>query len=223
MDVQMPEMDGLETTAAIRAREAEAARGDRAASPGAPSALRGSGRRVPIVALTAHAMKGDAERCLAAGMDAYLSKPIRPEDLYTVIERLVRENPAADGDTRPPAEAPPMAPATALETLDGDQALLAELAEIFVADCPRQVAELRRALAGGDLRALERAVHGLKSAVQSLGASEAHALATEVEATAREGRLADAAAALARLTAELVRLSAYLAAGGWKNPGEPSD
>jgi two-component system sensor histidine kinase/response regulator len=215
MDVQMPEMDGLEATAAIRAREAKAARGDRADSAGASFTSR-PGHRVPIVALTAHAMKGDAERCLAAGMDAYLSKPIRAEDLYAVIDGLVCEDPAAAGGAPPLAGAPPMTLATALEILDGDQTLLAELAEVFVADCPRQVAELRRASEGGDLAALERAAHGLKSAVQSLGAARAHALAAEVEATAREGRRDAAAAALGRLTPELVRLSAYLAASGWE-------
>jgi CheY-like chemotaxis protein len=71
MDVQMPEMDGLETTAAIRAREQQ----------GAP--------HVPIIGLTAHAMKGDRERCIEAGMDDYVSKPIQPQDLYATIARLL--------------------------------------------------------------------------------------------------------------------------------------
>ena len=70
MDVQMPEMDGLEATMVLRARET------------------GAGRRLPIVAMTAHAMKGDAERCLEAGMDAYVSKPIRPEVLLAAIETV---------------------------------------------------------------------------------------------------------------------------------------
>ena len=109
MDVQMPELDGLETTAAIRERERKARR-----------------RRVPIVAVTAHAMKGDAERCLAAGMDAYLAKPLQPASSSATIARLA---PGAALDE-----------ARLLERVGGDRRALAEVARIFLADAPRRVA-----------------------------------------------------------------------------------
>jgi CheY-like chemotaxis protein len=86
MDVQMPEMDGLEATASIRAQE------------------RRTGTHVPIIAMTANAMQGDEERCLAAGMDAYIAKPMRPEDLYTLLNRLSR----GETDSPQPAAAPPL-------------------------------------------------------------------------------------------------------------------
>jgi len=131
MDVQMPEMDGLEATVAIRAREAD--------EPAASHP-----RRIPIIALTAHAMKGDADRCLAAGMDGYVSKPVRGEALQAEIERVLGLVPA-DGLAAPPVDL-----AAFLETVGGDRALLRELVGVFVADCPRRRVEMRRAVAGAD-------------------------------------------------------------------------
>ena len=93
MDVQMPEMDGFEATAAIRARE------------------RATGGHIPIIAMTAHAMKGDRERCLAAGMDGYVSKPLRPQELFEVLERLVPAT-AADPAAAEPAAGPRPRPST---------------------------------------------------------------------------------------------------------------
>jgi CheY-like chemotaxis protein len=171
MDVQMPELDGFETTAAIRERE------------------RGTPRHVPIVALTAHAMKGDAERCLASGMDAYLAKPLQPAELVAVIGRLAPDG-AIDG-------------ARLLERVGGDTRALAEVARIFLADAPRRMGEIRRAIARGDGRALRAAAHTLKGAVSNFGAQGAVEAAFELQKLGDAAQLDEAPAALERLEAEL--------------------
>jgi len=135
MDVQMPELDGFETTAAIRERE------------------RGTPRRVPIVALTAHAMKGDAERCLAAGMDAYLAKPLQAAELVAVLERLAPDT-VIDR-------------ARLLERVGGDTRALAEVARIFLADAPRRLREIKHAIDTGDAA-------GPTELAQQLGLSQGH-------------------------------------------------
>ena len=142
MDVQMPELDGLEATVAIRAARARVRR-----------------RARPIVAMTAHAMKGDRERCLAAGMDDYLSKPIRPADLVTAVERI-----AARGPSREPSASDPLAPAApaaadngsifdpkqALARLGGDRQLLRQLIRIFRTDARPLMAAIKRTAADGE-------------------------------------------------------------------------
>ncbi len=138
MDVQMPEMGGFEATALIREKE------------------RNTDRHTPIVALTAHALKGDRERCLAAGMDGYLAKPLRVEELFRVVEE-VAALPARTEDSR--AEVPPpitdtraVLNRTELERcVGGDQALLRQLVTIFAAECPKVLVELRESLAAVEL------------------------------------------------------------------------
>jgi signal transduction histidine kinase/CheY-like chemotaxis protein/HPt (histidine-containing phosphotransfer) domain-containing protein len=185
MDIQMPEMDGFAATAAIRAREAT--------HPG--------GRRLPIVALTAFAMKGDRERCLAAGMDDYLTKPIRRDQLAAVLARFAGEAPG-------PAEAvgPALDEAAALAYVGGDRELLGELLGIFLEDGPGQLQALRTAVAGTDPGALMRAAHTLSGSLRVLGAAAAIALVGRLEALGREGRLEGAAALLAQLEPELERV-----------------
>ena len=171
MDVQMPELDGFETTAAIRERE------------------QGTSRHVPIVALTAHAMKGDAERCLATGMDAYLAKPLQPAELISVIARLAPDTPI---DLK-----------RLLERVGGDTRALAEVARIFLADAPRRLKEIRRAVAQGDARALRAAAHALKGAVANFAAPAATEAALELQKIGDAAEMEEAPAALERLVTEL--------------------
>jgi signal transduction histidine kinase/CheY-like chemotaxis protein len=195
MDVQMPGMDGLEAAAAVRRRE------------------QGTGRHVPIVAMTAHAMKGDRERCLEAGMDDYLAKPIRPEELYAVLGRMA----GPSGEPAPAAE--PAAPepggyepATALGRAGGDAAVLREVVGLFLDSCPAQLAALRQAVARRDAPAVRLAAHGLKGAVSTFGAREAVEAAGRLEAMGRAGDLAGADEACAALEEALARLRPALAA-----------
>jgi CheY-like chemotaxis protein/HPt (histidine-containing phosphotransfer) domain-containing protein len=198
MDVQMPDMDGLEATAAIRAREAAAAAG------GAPPS------RIPILALTAHAMAGDAERCLAAGADAYLSKPINATTLVRTIEQLA---PAGSGD-EPPSFEVPLDLTVTLGAVAGDRGLLGELAQVFAADCPRRVADLKDAVSARDAERIHRASHAIKGAVATLGATRARELATQLEAAGRERRLAETAELESALAQELEKITAFLTEPG---------
>jgi two-component system sensor histidine kinase/response regulator len=187
MDVQMPEMDGFAATAAIREREA--------ARPG--------GRRLPIVALTALAMEGDRERCLAAGMDDYVTKPIRRDQVEAVLVRLAGE---ALGRLEPDAPGPALDEAAALTYAADDRQLLCELLTIFLADYPGHLQALREAVAGADPAALVRTAHKLSGSLRVLGAAPATALVGQLEALGREGRLEGAAALLSRLEPELERV-----------------
>jgi PAS domain S-box-containing protein len=196
MDVQMPEMDGFEATAAIRAREQAA------------------GRHTPIVAVTAHAMKGDRERCLAAGMDTYVTKPIRTEELWrTIAECLHRkeEGKPENSSGLPPPDT--LDSAGLLRQVNGDRELLAELVTVFRADSARLRGEIAAGLERGDARAVERAAHTLKGLVRFFGATAAAEVALRLEQLGRAGDLAGGREALARLTAENDRLLAALPAG----------
>jgi CheY-like chemotaxis protein len=197
MDVQMPDMDGLEATAAIRAREAATA------APGAAPT------RIPILALTAHAMAGDAERCHAAGADAYLSKPINATTLVRTIEQLV-----PPGGEEAAASDVPLDLTVTLTAVAGNRALLGELAQVFATDCPRRVAELKAAVSARDPERIHQAAHAIKGAVATLGGTRARDLATRLESAGREGRLDGAPALEGALTEELRRITAFLTEPG---------
>ncbi|MHB8971997.1 MAG: ATP-binding protein [Pirellulaceae bacterium] len=178
MDVQMPGMDGLAATEKIRDLERE------------------TGQHTPIVAMTAHAMKGDRERCLAAGMDQYVSKPLRFHQLMdAVASALGVAATAAQHAARPPSPAPPASLDVvidwqdALEAVNGDLATLASVVEAFLGEAPKLVHQLRDALASGDAVALGRASHTLKSSLRFFGAHEAADRAWQFELLGKAGDL----------------------------------
>ena len=210
MDCQMPDMDGFEATRAIR--ELEAARAGSA--------------RIPIVALTANALEGDRTRCLAAGMDDYLAKPFKKEQLRNVLANWIER-----ADTRPstprsaaPAAAPDEATRAAaidMKALDNIRALqqpgapdlLEKIVTLFLDDAPRLVRSMRDAIAAGDGGALQHAAHTLKSDSATLGALELSELCKQTETQARAGRLADADHWIDRIEDEYARVRAALPAG----------
>ena len=180
MDVQMPDVDGLEATRSIRAREAEASHG-RWMPPAGSSYV--AGGRIPLVAVTAHAMQGDRERCLAAGMDGYVTKPIRPAELASVIARVL----PGDAGLTPIAPPAPVDLDAARRLAGGDEPLRAEVAAMFVESCGRQQAELRRAVATADAARIGQLAHALKGGSAAVGATTLQALAAELETVSRDG------------------------------------
>ena len=197
MDVQMPEMDGFEATAALRARE------------------RRQGGHVPVIALTAHALKRDAERCLAAGMDGFVTKPFRVEDLLAEIERLV------GGVNAPAAKTPAVAPPSGRAVLDifdvlarvgSDAGLLTEIVALFHSDAPKMLEELRSNIESGDAASLEKTAHRLKGALGTLAARAAREVAEKLETLGREGNVLAAGPELTALEREIHRLEPELAA-----------
>jgi PAS domain S-box-containing protein len=210
MDVQMPEMGGFETTAAVRKRE------------------RSTGRHVPIVALTAHAMKGDRERCLEAGMDAYLAKPVQGPQLFRAIAEVVpvgRDSHPVQAwtgwESRPTGAGAPDRQAL-LARLGGDEDLLGEVVGLLLDESPRLLAEAEAAVAAGDAGRLERTAHRLKGAIRNFGTGAAAEAAERLEALGRSGNLDGAAAACRELGEALHGLRAALATAA-APPATPAD
>jgi PAS domain S-box-containing protein len=185
MDVQMPVMSGYECTTAIRERE------------------RGTKTHLPIVAMTAHALKGSREKCLAAGMDDYVAKPFRPQELFAAIERGMRN--------RPQPEAPDD---DAIFVVGNDAELQAELKAIFRETRPVMVERLRAAISGNDARALEETAHSLRGSLSVFNAKASSAAALRLERIGHEGRMDEAAGAFAQLEHELDRFEGSLALRG---------
>jgi signal transduction histidine kinase/DNA-binding response OmpR family regulator len=198
MDVQMPEMDGYETTVEIRRRP-------------------WGHRQIPIVAMTAHAMPGDRERCLAAGMDDYVSKPIKHDDVAGILRRW---RPGRRDTTRGAAD--PSSPSAGLPIFDrnralaqtgGDPELVLDAARMFQQTSGAMLAEVRRAVGRRDAEDVQSAAHQLKGALATLAATAAHDAAVHIETIARTGNLTAAAGpALAALEREIARLEPALAA-----------
>ena len=184
MDLQMPVMGGLDATTAIRDRERE------------------TGRHIRIVAMTAHAMSSDRDRCLAAGMDGYLSKPIDPMMLFAVVEQ------GADGRNGVPAAV--VGPATFDEDalrhrLSGDQALMDDVIRVFLEDLPGRLGAIHDAVSARDADALRAAAHALKGAAGNLSAGSLFAAASVLERVAAESRMDAAEGAWRQLSVEASR------------------
>jgi CheY-like chemotaxis protein len=188
LDVHMPEMDGLEAVSEIRAIE------------------RARGGHLPIAALTARALKGDREACLAAGMDDYLPKPIRKPALVEVIARLT------GGAAPASAAASSIDHDELLERVAGDRQLLAELVEILHAESPRLLGELRRCIDAGDASGVEDAAHAIKGSVGNFGARAAVDSALALEMMGRDGALGGAPPELLTLEHAVAALERDLAA-----------
>ena len=189
MDVQMPEIDGLEATERIRAWE------------------RHAGGHLPIVAMTAYAMKGDREACLAKGMDDYVSKPIAPAELYTAIARLtVSTAPEPAAATLKPTPDGLVDAAEAMNRVGGDHDLLRSMIALFFEESPKEMSRLREALKRGDAVGVQRGSHTLKGAIGIFGRREAYSAAEHLESMGRAANLTAALPALTALEAALVRL-----------------
>ncbi len=187
MDVSMPEMDGFEATRAIRDPESSVI------DPG-----------IPIIAMTAHALKGDRERCLAAGMDDYIAKPIQPDELLAAVRRC---RPVADG---PPASAPtegdPPGRGEAvfdrkslLARLGADEDLFREVVRLFLDQAPVQLENLRRSLAEENMERAALESHTIKGMAANISADRMRSSARRIEAAVGSGKVAEARVGLADL------------------------
>jgi len=209
MDCQMPLLDGFEATRLIRRREA-------ANLEAAPNNAVGT-RHIPIIALTANAMQGDRERCLADGMDDYLTKPLRKEALKGALDRWIpasmhSQATEADDDTQPcpekQAEALPVIfdRATMLRNIGGDRTLLDQLIELFLQRYPPMLENIRIAFSGRDQWAIEQTAHLLKGTACNLCAPEVVLAAGRLEAHGQLGTLLDAPIIYAQLEIAVLRL-----------------
>jgi two-component system sensor histidine kinase/response regulator len=194
MDVQMPSMDGLEATRKIR--ELERTRGS---------------VHIPIIAMTAHAMKGDKEMCLQAGMDDYISKPISSETLKEMLAIHAGNAAAANGDgLDDDAPFAGVDRASLLKAFDQDWEFFSEAVDMFIEDYPAMVEEIRSAITDTDAERLRRQAHALKGMLGNFQATNAVTAAKSLEEMGRDRCLDNAGAAVGRLAAEVERLRAAL-------------
>jgi two-component system sensor histidine kinase/response regulator len=206
MDVQMPRMSGLEASVSIRARE------------------RGTLRHVPILALTAHAMQGDRERCLNAGMDGYLTKPINVDDLVATVERFGSASPQPPARVAEAAQvaAPASSTATKPPVFDeaaalkntGDRDLLKTVIALFRPDASATLQRIDRAIASRNADGLRTHAHALKGSAATVGAAAVRHHAAELEQIGRAGSVAGAKRLVTSLRREMVRLDIALKAAG---------
>jgi PAS domain S-box-containing protein len=193
MDVQMPEMNGFEATARIREME------------------RPTGMRVPIIAMTAHAIKGDREKCLEAGMDSYIPKPIQSKEFFRVIESFTATLSATE---RSASEADMTGDGidrdALLASVDGDIELLQEVATLFMKSWPRLLSEISDFITNSDSEALARAAHSLKGAGGLLLNNKARVLVRHLESAGENGDMDEARKIFDDLTQEMAGVNRAL-------------
>jgi PAS domain S-box-containing protein len=198
MDIQMPEMDGFEATQAIRATDA--------------------GRHLPIIALTAHALAGERERCLSRGMSGYLTKPFKAHDLFAVVEGRGGEggasphSPPAEVALTTASEAPPVDVEAFRQDMRaaGAEAAVDSILDTFLATATERINAVTRALDGGSAPDLDRAAHAFKSASATIGARDLASVLQQLEEAARAGDLTRARALAARFSAVSAAAIGYL-------------
>jgi CheY-like chemotaxis protein len=188
MDVQMPEVGGMEATAAIREIEKERE------------------SRVPIIAMTAHAISGYREKCLEAGMNDYISKPIDPERLFALMEQWLRPQLAGVGIAASESISP-LNTKSALSRAGGDLELFRELASVFLSDTPALLQSIENAVAASDWDRLERDAHRLKGAVGNFDAAPLAELASRLETVARLRQSNSTGNLCAEINREFTRLT----------------
>ena len=196
MDVQMPEMDGIEATVALRERE------------------KSTGEHQPVIALTAMVIKGDRERCIAAGMDGYISKPIRQHELDEILDGYIANLEDIQSSIVEPKDEPEMLinEEELMDRIGNDVEFLAELVEVYRKEYPNQLAAARKAIASGDAEGLTRAGHALRGALANLAATGSAAAASSLEQMGMEGDLSMAAVELDELESEMASVLAQLQA-----------
>jgi CheY-like chemotaxis protein/HPt (histidine-containing phosphotransfer) domain-containing protein len=200
MDVQMPDMDGLQATMAIRHAE------------------EGTGKHTTIVAMTAHAMKGDKERCLESGMDSYVSKPVRAPVLHQALKEISDKRGGIAMPADQPAEPSAMPPACrlnwpeAMESVGDDVELLREVMDALLQETKQMVENLPQCIASGNSQETRRLAHTIKGAFRMLCPCEAHDLAERLEFLAKDGNLDEAMPAFEALKTELGRAMPEIAA-----------
>jgi PAS domain S-box-containing protein len=180
MDIQMPEMNGLDATRLIREKE------------------KYTGKHIPIIAMTAYAMKSDKEKCMAAGMDDYLSKPLDSEKLFKVLNNYIKN------------ETPPIDLSGIMLIANNDQKLVDELIQIFLSSYPSQLKEIDLALKNENTIELKKSVHSFKGAISNFGTSTAFELTLRLEKMAKEKNLNDANKIFNELNKEMDKIAHFL-------------
>ena len=196
MDIQMPIMGGFEAVAEIRRKE------------------KTTGEHIPIVAMTAHSTKGYRRRCLEAGMDDYISKPIDSNKLLEVIGKIAGRPRMEADESKCRDEHNPSSDAfdvtQTLKRLDGDEDLLCEIAEIFLTETPKLLSNLQQAMSGADGEKIQVAAHTLKGSIGNFVGAQSSETVKKLENFARQGDLKEAQEAMATLSVEISKLVSEL-------------